>query len=196
MDNRNVILLTGVPGVGKTKIACSLAEALGCVNIDLSAFTEIEGLVTSYDERRNTSVADLEKLKVRLAELTREGEELFIIEGHFASDVIPPEKVKFAFVLRKAPWELKKVLVNRHYHPNKIKENLEAELLGVCLVDALDTFEPKFICEMDTTGKNPEELVKEILAVIKKERVCSHGRIDWLGHSKTIKLMEDMTKYI
>ena len=189
---RRAILLTGVPGVGKSTIARRLAEELGGVRIDLSELAEREGLITAYDESRKTSVVDPEGMRLRLSAIAGEGDGPLILDGHLAPEVVPVELVRLALVLRRAPWELRDALESRGYSPEKVRENVEAELLDVCLADAVEALGPELVCELDTTGKSPEEVVGEALTIVGGVEPCARGRVDWLGHPRARGLLEEM----
>jgi len=180
-NTRKVILLTGVPGVGKTTIAALLSERLKGVHVNLSELALAEGLVTGYDSIRETSIVDLERTTTRLMEIIREGRDPLVIEGHFSQDVVSPERVSNVFVLRRAPWRLKDELESRGYNPEKVKENVEAELLDICLVEAIEAYGKEKVCELDTTGIKPE-------SVLRGERSCEIG-IDWLSHPEAKELL-------
>ena len=148
-----------------------------------------EKFVTGYDNKRETSIVDLERTTTRLMEVTQEGEAPLIIEGHFSQDIIHPESVYKVFVLRRAPWRLKGELESRGYNPEKVKENVEAELLDVCLVEAIQAYGKEKVCELDTTGTEPNEIVETITSVLRGERPCETG-VDWLSHPESKKLLE------
>ncbi len=65
----------------------------------------------------------------------------------------------------------------RGYSKEKIGENVEAELVDVILVEALE--ENENVIEVDTTGKTPEEVVDEILRLIQKGVKRRVGIVDW-----------------
>lgn len=187
-NTRKVILLTGVPGVGKTTIAALLSERLKGVHVNLSELALAEGLVTGYDSIRKTSIVDLERTTTRLMEIIQEGEDPLVIEGHFSQDVVSPERVSNVFVLRRAPWRLKDELESRGYNPEKVKENVEAELLDVCLVEAIEAYGKEKVCELDTTDVEANEIIETITAVLRGERSCEIG-IDWLSHPESRELL-------
>ncbi len=187
-NTRKVILLTGVPGVGKTTIAALLSERLKGVHVNLSELALAEGLVTGYDSIRETSIVDLERTTTRLMEIIREGRDPLVIEGHFSQDVVSPERVSNVFVLRRAPWRLKDELESRGYNPEKVQENVEAELLDVCLVEAIEAYGKEKVCELDTTGIKPDEIIETITSVLRGERSCEIG-IDWLSHPEAKELL-------
>ena len=185
---RIVILLTGVPGVGKTTIASLLSERLKGVHVNLSELALAEGLVTGYDCMRETSIVDLGRTTTRLMEIIEEGQDPLVIEGHFSQDIVSPESVSNVFVLRRAPWRLKDELESRGYSPEKVKENVEAELLDVCLVEAVEAYGKEKVCEFDTTGFEANEVIETITSVLRGERLCEIG-IDWLSHPESRELL-------
>ena len=187
-NTRKVILLTGVPGVGKTTIASLLSERLKGVHVNLSELALAEGLVTGYDSMRETSIVDLERTTTRLMEIIQEGQDPLIIEGHFSQDIISPEGVSNVFVLRRAPWKLKDELESRGYSPEKVKENVEAELLDVCLIEAVEAYGKEKVCELDTTGIEPNEIIETITSVLRGERSCEIW-VDWLSHPESRGLL-------
>lgn len=187
---RNIIVLTGIPGVGKTTIADIIAERINGVHIDLSNIALVANLIDSRDDLRNTGIVDLDRIRIRLRQRHEASNEPMIIEGHFASDVVPKEWSPFIFVLRKAPWVLRRELESRGYGGDKIWENLDAELVGISLSDAIEAYGPECICEIDTTGRNPKEISEEIISIVKGENRCRHGHIDWLGHEDCRRLLE------
>ncbi|AFK22405.1 putative AMP/CMP kinase [Pyrococcus sp. ST04] len=96
-----------------------------------------------------------------------------VLDGHL-SHLMP---VDLVVVLRAHPRIIGERLKERGYSREKIGENVEAELVDVILIEALDNNEN--VIEIDTTNKTPEEVVNEILELMKsgvKKRV---GIVDW-----------------
>ncbi len=151
------------------------------VHVNLSDLAERRGIVSGYDESRGTSIVDLELMRKELAVLLKGSERLLIIDGHFASEVVPPEAVSLALVLRRAPWILRDELAARGFSEEKVRENVEAELLDVCLVDAVDSLGRERVCEIDTTGKTHGEVLDEAVSIIQGRIPCRRGLVDWLG---------------
>jgi len=179
-EDPHVILITGVPGVGKTTVSEALARELDGTHIELSKLAFQENLVTEKDALRDTAVIDQKAMRRRLATLIDESERPLIIDGHYATDLVDRKTADHVFVLRRSPWTLKAVLKSRGYGREKVRENVEAELLGVVLEDALRTQENRKICEVDTTGKGTMDVVREILDVINGRRGHRFGGIDWM----------------
>ena len=69
----------------------------------------------------------------------------------------------------------------RGYNQAKQDENLAAEILDVCLVEALQKQEKQKICELDTTGKTADETLNEVLAVLNGKKQCYVGTVNWMG---------------
>ena len=188
---RRIYIVTGTPGVGKSSISKMLASILGARLISISELVKKEGLYTGWDEKRETLIADTDRLSERISEIINAERRTIIIEGHYAVHVVPPEKVDLIFVLRRDPRKLKKTLEDRGYSRRKVMENLAAEILDVCLFDAVDICGVEKVCEIDTTSRSPEEIVDEIILVIKGERKPEVGIVDWLGMLESEGILDD-----
>jgi adenylate kinase len=178
---KTVFLVTGTPGTGKTTVSHKLAAKLGAHYIGITELVKSEKLFTGTDESRNTLVADSDKVSKKLQEITSEIEGIIIIDGHYASDVVPNPVVSKAFVLRRDPRDLKKTLEERGYNENKVHENLAAEILDVCLWETISDCGINKVCEIDISNKTSDESVQEILGVIDNKKQCKVGIVDWLG---------------
>ena len=190
MTERRVIVIAGVPGVGKSTVADSVSERLGCSVIGVSELAVKEGALLGRDEERDTDIVDLPKLMEKIAEVISTSEGPIIVEGHYAYDVVPSDLVSHALVLRRAPWVLKDELRERGYSEEKIRENVEAELLDVPLAEAIEALGPGLVCEADTTGRTPEETVDEVLGIVDGSMPCRRNLVDWLGNPETRVLLE------
>jgi adenylate kinase len=179
---REVILVTGTPGVGKTTVAHRLAAKMTASCIGITELVKSENLAVGRDDDRATLIADTKKVSKQLQEIVDSSEEkVIIVEGHYAVDVAPEKGVKKVFVLRLDPNELKDILEKRGYAEKKLWENLAAEILDVCLYDAISVCGADKVCEIDVTGKTVEAVVEEALLVLEKKQECRVGVVDWLG---------------
>lgn len=133
------------------------------------------------DNKRKTLIADTQALSKRLEEIIGKSHGTIIVEGHYVVDVAPKKYTNLVFVLRRDPHELKDILEKRGYSENKINENLAAEILDVCLMDAISEYGTKNICEFDVSNRTVEEVVDEIFLVIKDKKRCKIGTVDWLS---------------
>jgi len=180
MANR-IILVTGTPAVGKTTVAKRLAEQLKAQYVNLTDFAKKEQLVSEVDEARDTAIINEAKMRRKLKALIAKAQTDIVVDGHYAAAVTPKAAVSNVFVLRRNPFQLREFMRNRRYDEAKQKENLEAEILDVCLVEALSKQEKSKVCELDITDKTVNETLKEILEVLDGKRTCYPGCVDWLG---------------
>ncbi len=186
----HVVIVTGTPGTGKSSLARRLARELGGVHIDLSNFVLSEGLYTDYDEERASFIIDEEALVERLREVI-EANKLVIIDSHYG-EIVPREYVDKVIVLRCDPEELEKRLWRKGWWWEKIRENIEAEILSICTHNAIQAFGEDRVYEIDTTGKTIDQVLKEALEIIREGKGEPGLRYDWLA----LKPLEKLEKYL
>jgi adenylate kinase len=193
--SKRVILITGTPCTGKTTTAKQLAARLNSDYINLTDYAKTYGLTLGEDKERKTIIIDEKKMLRKLAKTisARSEKTSLVIDGHYASAVVPRILVTKVFVLRRNPKELKKFMEKCSYEGAKLWENLSAEILDVCLVEALQRHEGK-VCELDVTGKPVEEVVDEILEILEKGKKCYVGLVDWLGMLEREGLTDEYLK--
>ncbi|AAB99053.1 conserved hypothetical protein [Methanocaldococcus jannaschii DSM 2661] len=162
------IAITGTPGVGKTTISKVLRDRLGIKVIDITEAVKKYKLYTEKDEDMDSYVIDFEKLEKFIDEI-EEKEKTIILDGH-VSHLLNPD---YIIVLRCNPEIIKERLEKRGYKPKKVLENIQAEILDVCLCESKGK-----VYEIDTTNRDVENIVDEIIEAIKhkKER---KGVVDW-----------------
>jgi adenylate kinase len=188
------ILVTGTPGVGKTTVSRKLASKLDAPYIGVTELVKQQQLIAGIDENRQTLVADTKKVSEQLQQILAKTEGRIIIEGHYAVDVVPNKDVSTVFVLRRDPHELKSALESRGYKEEKLWENLAAEILDVCLLDALSACEANKVCEVDVSGKPVEAVVEEMMLVLEKRKDCEVGTVDWLRKLENEGQLEEFLK--
>ena len=176
-----MFLVTGTPGVGKTTVSQILAVKLRALHVDIARIVRGEKITSGYDERRQTLIADTNKLAKRVQQITSESSKTVIIDGHYATDIVPRKQVTKVFVLRCHPRELRKRMEERGFQGSKIKENLAAEILDVCLADAVENVGKEKVCEVDTTHQTVNVTVDHVLSILKGKSHCSVRIVDWLG---------------
>jgi adenylate kinase len=178
---RRVILVTGTPAVGKTAVSSLLASKLDAVHVNLTELVERERLTSGIDKVRKTLIADTDRVSKRVQEILRVSQRDVIIDGHYAVDVVPAKDVHVVFVLRRNPEELKGLMKDRGFKGRKLWENLAAEILDVCLWDAVSACGTEKVCEIDVSGKRVEDIVESMLLMLEGKRKCRVGIVDWLG---------------
>ena len=178
---KRVILITGTPCTGKTTTAKQLAAKLNADYINLTDFAKIYNLTLGEDKERQTTIIDEEAMQQKLKEtIEASANSNIIVDGHYAAAVTPTDQVTKVFVLRRNPKELKEFMQKSGFNDAKLYENLSAEILDSCLIEAMQTQQGK-VCEMDVTGKTVEENLAEILEVLDRGKKCGVGFVDWIG---------------
>ena len=135
----------------------------------------------------------MDALSQAITKVVDQTEGTLILDGHYSHELLDEEMVDHVFLLRKAPWRLIEVLQNRLYSYEKVWENLEAEMLGVITEEATEEYPPEKLHEIDTTDKEPEETVEEILKVIQGEKTAMVEPIDWIAYPETLRLLVNRT---
>ncbi len=166
------VFITGTPCTGKTTLASKLNGHLIKIN-DLAINHDF---VLGIDENKGYKVIDIDKLSAYVDELIKDCDELLIFEGHLSHLCDGADKV---IVLRVDPDILKTRLEARDYSDAKIRENLEAEALGVCSAEAYEKYSDK-VYELDVSGLAMDEAVDLIEEVIHNGGDYPVGSVDFM----------------
>jgi adenylate kinase len=192
---KQVILITGTPCVGKTTVAKQLTTKLDALYINLTDLASKHNLTIGEDKQRKTTIIDEEKMRRKIRETIDTTEKsTIIIDGHYAAAVVPKRYVTRIFVLRRNPIELRKSMETYGFSEPKLWENIAAEILDVCLVEALREHNKEKVCELDITGKTTEKTSREIIAIMDNREKCPANRVDWLGMLEKQGLVSEYLK--
>lgn len=171
-----MIALTGTPGCGKSSVAEELKKR-GYNVISVKEFAEMHRCAKKEGKDLVIDVNKLSKYRFN-----------GIVEGHL-SHLLKPE---IAIVLRCNPLLIKKRLIERGWDYEKVMENVEAELIDVILVEALQNCERVY--EIDTTGLSVEEIANAVERILAGDtNNFEPGKIDWL--SKLEDRIEEVARY-
>lgn len=149
--NHPNVLITGTPGTGKSATSELLQRRFSDFQYyNISDFAQKNDCYDGYDESRKSHIVDEDKLLDILEPLLRKGG--CIVDWH-VNDVFPERLIDLVVVLRCDNSVLFKRLSKRGYHQSKIDENIDAEIMGVVMQDALDAYEQEIVVELasDTT---------------------------------------------
>lgn len=164
--------LTGTPGTGKTTVADHLDRDERRI-IDLTAYARDEGLVGDDGD------VDVRDLDILLHNDLADAAGTVVLEGHLAHHV---SDLDLIVVLRCRPRVLVQRLKARDWTEEKIRENAEAEALGV-IADEARGRAPR-VLEVETAGKEADEVAATVQAILEdptSERFKSL-EVGWVDH--------------
>ncbi len=181
-----ILIVSGTPGTGKTTVSQNLLNNLNAKVISLNELAISEKLIINYDVERETSVINEKKLVryvIKLIERYKKLDlEFLIIESHF-SDIVPGQYIDYVIILRCDPDELSIRLKKRGYKNEKIRENVQSEILGNSANYFLNKQLNKPILEIDTTNNSMDVVTNTITKILTGEVDVNNyilGKIDWL----------------
>jgi len=184
--NMKILIVSGTPGTGKTTVSQNLLNNFKAKVISLNELAISEKLIIKYDIDRETSVINEKKLVrfvIKLIEsYIKLNLEFLIIESHF-SDIVPGQYIDYVIILRCDPDELCIRLKKRGYKKEKIRENVQSEILGNSANYFLNKQLNKPILEINTTNYSIDVITKIITEILTgKVDVNEYiiGKIDWL----------------
>ena len=173
-----IISITGTPGTGKTSIS-KLLKTNGFEVIDFNKVAIENNFIIEKDKKRDSFIVDINKFN-RFVKKNYSQKNIIFIEGHLSHLLKSANRV---IILRCYPDELKKNLSKKGWNKNKIKENLEAEILDVILVEALELHKPKNVFEIDTTRRSINDVFSSVNEIIengfRNMKKYNIGKIDW-----------------
>lgn len=169
------IFITGTPCVGKTTIASKLNGHL----IKINDVAINNGFLLGIDEDKGYKIIDIPRLSEHISDITKDFEGVVICEGHLSHLCDGADKV---IVLRVRPEILESRLKARNYSASKIRENLEAEALGICSAESYEKYGDK-VFELDISDLEISEaigLIEDVIANGGDYPVGSVDFMDWL----------------
>jgi len=173
-----LVAISGTPGTGKTTVS-NLLRNKGYSIIDLNKLAVDKGLITGIDKKRNSKIMDLEGVEKYISDCYKNNDIIFI-DGH-ASHLL--NIVDYIIILRCHPKILKNRLKKEGWVSDKIKENVDAEILDVILCEAFEIHPENKIFEIDTTNASFKSVLSSIIEIasnnfdlITKYKI---GQIDW-----------------
>ena len=161
-----------------------VARALNAELVELSGLVLERRLYSGYDEERSSFVVDEARLRDELRKLALEKGRLVVV-GHYG-EVVDDDVLHRIVVLRLDPRELARRLIDRGWPPEKVRENVESELMGVCTSNALAEHPPEKVCEVDVSGRSIDDVADEVVAIILGSKPC-RVYVDWLSNEAIIE---------
>ena len=159
MKSKFLICITGSPGVGKSTLAKFLVKKLGFDRLDLHHY--YKRISTGYDRSKQSYDVDYKKFEKLVKEKLKDSQKGLVIDSHI-SHLLPKRLVDVCIVLVYS--DLKRLetrLRKRKYSKKKIRENLDAEIFQVCLMEAKEKGHTVLL--FDTAkGIDQQKVMKEL----------------------------------
>ena len=134
-----VTIVTGTPATGKTTIAKKLAKKQQACYIDVNKIIKEHKLDKQYSKKWESYLVDVDKLNKILLQIINDHRKIqqpIIIDSHL-SHYLPSKYVDLCIVTKCSLKKLQQRLRKRKYSAKKIRENMDAEILDVCLLEAI-----------------------------------------------------------
>lgn len=173
---KRTIFISGTPCTGKTTVSEELCRELGCRLIKINDLAIENDFVLGIDDEKGYKVIDIPALNGKVSQIISDSDDLLVFEGHLAHLCDGADNV---VVLRVRPEILESRLEARDYSEAKIRENLEAEAMGVCSAEAYEIY-GESVFEIDVSDLTVGEIVEELIGVISDEKTLSFGEIDFM----------------
>jgi adenylate kinase len=165
--------LTGTPGTGKKSIAPLLAARLKIPSVSLNEYASELGL----GERKNGALlVDTEELRTSIL---KHQPRPSLVYGHLLPEVLRADEVERVFVLRCDPRVLKRRLFSRGYNEAKVRQNLEAELIGVVMYACISAYSDESVFGFDTTRTSAEQAARTLARRFIRPNL-HESEIDWV----------------
>lgn len=162
--------------MGKTTISEVLASQIGARLIKVNDFVFEKSLTLGKDEDKGYEIIDIDKLDLALQEELEGFDGTAIVEGHVSHLCSNADRV---IVLRADPEILRERLAGRKYGDSKIRENLEAEAMGVCSCEAYDLHGER-VSEIDVSHMTVEEAASALADIIGGKADYPFGTVDFM----------------
>lgn len=146
--------------------------------LSINEFAINEGYGNWSNAKGGEFVVNISRLKGKIDSRNR------IISGHLLPYIVQSRDLDFVATLRCSPTVLRERYLKRGYPPEKILENLEAEVIGLIAGQALEVYGMGKLGEFDTSkARNPRTIAKRILDTLQGYRAKSFGQVDWLSQT-------------
>ncbi|MDE1798575.1 MAG: adenylate kinase family protein [Candidatus Micrarchaeota archaeon] len=161
------ILITGVPGTGKTTLCQNWCAREGWVHLALNDLVENQGLYSGIDEEDMSKVVRLPAMEQAANQWLSKQVKPVLVDGHTGCEV--RLNVSRVLVLRLHPGELARRLQARGYSPAKVQTNKMTELLDYCTVQSIRNYGAAKVFELDVSGNTEAQTLAAFAEFMKSK---------------------------
>ncbi|KAM3175899.1 Adenylate kinase isoenzyme 6 [Hymenolepis weldensis] len=141
------ILITGIPGCGKTTLGTELARVSGLHYISVNDIAKNGDLYEGYDDKNECHILDEDRVVDEIEPLMQDGGQ--ILDYH-SCDFFPERWFDVVFVLRTDNQVLFPRLSSRGYKEKKIQDLIHCEIVQVALDEARESYDPEIVHELQS----------------------------------------------
>ncbi|VVB58842.1 Putative adenylate kinase [Candidatus Anstonella stagnisolia] len=181
-----VIVITGVPGTGKSSIAAEISKSTGARIISINGLVVQQGLFSEVDVSDGAKIVLMPKLEKAIKKeiagwkkakgANAQGDAgIVVVDGHLACEI--KIKADLVLVCRCHPDVLRKRLAARGYNEGKVKANVLSEMLDYCILQCERNFPKANIFEVDTSEKSVQECAQYALLALADKKKAAKKRI-------------------
>lgn len=105
---------------------------------------------------------------------------LTIADTHLPEGIVPKGMTRRVLVLRCHPRTLKRRLIARGWKASKVRENVLAELLDVCLIRSVEHYGKRRVVQLDTSTTSLTQSVSRAKQAITHSSETTGREIDWI----------------
>jgi adenylate kinase len=163
---RRHVAVTGTPGTGKSTVCEQAIRALQSPlfqYINVGDFCKERGIVGQKDEQRDSWILDEDEIVDAIEELLQEKPDIHLLLDYHGCDFWPCDWIAGVFVMRTDNTKLYERLEDRQYADSKIQENVQCEIFGQLLEEAIEAYDLDIVFELQN---DTEDQLKENVATV------------------------------